>query len=199
MVVRGEQVYLDANFLVAIAWQPHIWHASANVLQEHLAERNIKLTLSSLALNEAIFQLKSLEQKARQKADAKPAPVAAPQPSAETEEDDLDFYDDEDEDDYARYNPRYKPVPQPPAPKPNIPEWSSALELALGKLPNVVQFEPPDLDFHRAVINGVRKMRLDPTDAFHYAAARRLNCPIVTNDAGFQRIGDVNLVVVTFF
>lgn len=198
MVVRGEQVYLDANFLVAIAWQPHIWNASARVLQEHLAERNIKLTLSSLALNEAIFQLKSLEQKARQKT----ADAPAPQPVTKDEDtDDLDeFYDDDDdEDDFARYNPRHKPVPVPPPPRSNVPEWSSALELALGNLPNVVQFEPPDLDFHRAVINGVRKLRLDPTDAFHYAAARRLNCPIVTNDAGFQRIGDASLVVVTFF
>jgi len=64
-VVRGKQVYLDANFLVGLAQPDHIWNASARGLLASLLERGTNLVLSSLALNEAIYQLTRLEQKNR--------------------------------------------------------------------------------------------------------------------------------------
>jgi predicted nucleic acid-binding protein len=160
MVVRGKQVYLDANFLVALAQPDHIWHGSAGALLASLLERGTALVLSSLALNEAIYQLTRLEQQGRKKL-------------AETAESEEPF--------------------------PNEPGWAANLNRALGSLGQPVFFEPPDLTFHRQVIRGVSELNLDPTDAFHYAAARRLAVPILTNDAGFQKIPDQNLVVVTFF
>ena len=153
-VVRGTQVYLDANFLVGLARPDHIWQASARALRDSLVERGTKLVLSSLAFNEVIYQLLRLEQK----------------DSAQTENE--------------------------PVPGSNWPERLD--EAALG-LPNLSFFEPPDAAFHRQVIRAVYDLKLDPTDAFHYAAARHLACPIVTNDVGFQKIPDQNLTIVTFF
>ncbi|MBN9388919.1 MAG: type II toxin-antitoxin system VapC family toxin [Chloroflexi bacterium] len=160
MVVRGKQVYLDANFLVALAQPDHIWHSSAGALLESLLERNTALVLSSLALNEAIYQLTRLEQKNRKKL-------------AEAGEAEETF--------------------------PTEPSWAASLNRALESLGQPVFFEPPDLAFHQQVIRGVGELNLDPTDAFHYAAARRLAVPILSNDVGFQKIPDQNLVVVTFF
>ena len=147
-VVKGTQVYLDANFLVALAWPAHIWHTQATNLCSSFKERQTALILSSLALNEAIYQLPRLIEKA--------------------------------------------------APEVQL-NWNETLSQTLTELPNLRSFEPPNLAFHQAVIRGVHDLHLDPTDAFHYAAARELNCPIVTNDAGFQKIPDQNLTVVTFF
>ena len=157
LVVRGKQVYLDANFLVALAQPDHVWHQSAGAIQASLAERSTNLVLSSLALNEAIYQLTRLEQKNRAKSG---------------------------EDGDASNN---------------TPGWGVQLNLALESLKNVVFFEPPDLAFHQQVIRAVNELNLDPTDAFHYSAAKRLGCPILSNDVGFQKIPDQNLVVVTFF
>lgn len=154
--MRGQQVYLDANFLVALSWPAHIWHTSASGLLTSFSERNTRLLLSSLALNEAIYQLMRLEE--RDKAE-----------------------NNDGEGSTSRQ------------------EWPEFLDSTLLSLPNIQTFEPPDLDFHRQVIKAVRDLKLDPTDAFHYSAARRLLCPIVTNDTGFQKIPDQNLVVVTFF
>jgi predicted nucleic acid-binding protein len=153
-VVRGTQVYLDANFLVGLARPDHIWHASASALRDSLAERGTKLVLSSLAFNEVIYQLLRLEQK----------------DSLQTEEE--------------------------PALTTN---WPERLDEATLSLPNLSFFEPPDAAFQRQVIRAVYELKLDPTDAFHYAAARRLACPIVTNDVGFQKIPDQNLTIITFF
>lgn len=154
-VVRGKQVYLDANFLVALAHPTHIWHGSAGMLLASLSEQGTRLVLSSLALNEAIYQLIRLEQKNRT---------------------------------------------EPGAVETNLePGWANQLNQTLSTLTNPVFFEPPDLTFHEQVIRAVGELNLDPTDAFHYSAARRLTCPIVTNDVGFQKISDQNLVVVTFF
>ncbi|MDB5079660.1 MAG: Ribonuclease VapC [Chloroflexi bacterium] len=158
-VVRGKQVYLDANFLVGLAQPGHIWNSSACGILASLSERGTKLVLSALALNEAIYQLDRLEQKNR----ARPGDTGSNEPpSLET-------------------------------------GWAARLEQALESLSNLVFFEPPDLDFHRQVIRAVGELNLDPTDAFHYTAARRLACPILSNDVGFQKIPDQNLVVVTFF
>lgn len=162
MVVRGKQVYLDANFLVALAQPGHIWHTSAGSLLASLSERDTGLVLSSLALNEAIYQLTRLEQKSQ----ARP-----PEPAEFVTE--------------LTSNTE--------------PGWASHLNQALESLSNLVFFEPPNLAFHRQVIRAVGELNLDPTDAFHYSAARHLACPILTNDAGFQKIPDQNLVVVTFF
>ena len=63
VVVRGTQVYLDANFVVGLAWPAHIWHPQAQALLGSLTERATGLVLSSLALSEAIYQLMRLEQK----------------------------------------------------------------------------------------------------------------------------------------
>lgn len=164
MVVRGAQVYLDANFLVGLAWPGHIWHASANALRASFAERNTVLVLSSLAFNEAIYQLVRLEQKDRDKYEEE----------GKTEED----------------------VNTVPSVKGS---WAEQLDEAALGLPNLQFFEPPDALFHRQVIRAVRELNLDPTDAFHYAATRRLNCPLVSNDVGFQKIADQNLTIVTFF
>ncbi len=156
-VVRGTQVYLDANFLVGLARPSHIWHTNATALLSSLTERSTRLVLSSLALNEAIYQLLRLEQK--------------------------DYEQAEEEDALAEPGPG----------------WAERLDETTLALPNLNFFEPPDAAFHRQVIRAVRELNLDPTDAFHYSAARRLACPIVTNDVGFQKISDQNLTVVTFF
>jgi predicted nucleic acid-binding protein len=153
-VVRGTQVYLDANFLVGLARPDHIWHASASALREALAERGTRLVLSSLAFNEVIYQLLRLEQKDASQAENELASGM---------------------------------------------NWPERLEAAALDLPNLSFFEPPDAAFHRQVIRGVYDLKLDPTDAFHYAAAHHLACPIVTNDVGFQKIPDQNLTIVTFF
>jgi predicted nucleic acid-binding protein len=162
MVVRGKQVYLDANFLVALAQPGHVWHNSAGALLASLSERATDLVLSSLALNEAIYQLTRLEQKSRASL-SETAELPAETPSNDA------------------------------------PGWASNLNQALETLSNPVFFEPPDLAFHQQVVRAVTELNLDPTDAFHYSAARRLACPILTNDVGFQKIPDMNLVVVTFF
>ncbi len=162
MVVRGKQVYLDANFLVALAEPGHVWHTSAGALLASLSARATNLALSSLALNEAIYQLTRLEQKNRARL-SEPGELAA------------------------------KTISN------NEPGWAANLKAALESLSNLVFFEPPDLAFHQQVIRAVSELNLDPTDAFHYSAAHRLACPILTNDAGFQKIPDQNLVVVTFF
>jgi predicted nucleic acid-binding protein len=153
-VVRGTQVYLDANFLVGLARPDHIWHASASALRDSLVERATKLILSSLAFNEVIYQLLRLEQKDKDQSEAEPAPGA---------------------------------------------NWPERLDKAVLSLSNLSFFEPPDAAFHRQVSRAVYDLKLDPTDAFHYAATRRLACPIVTNDAGFQKIPDQNLTIITFF
>lgn len=161
-VVRGKQVYLDANFLVGLAQPDHIWHISASGLLASLLERGTNLVLSSLALNEAIYQLTRLEQKNRasllESGEAAGSELLASEPG-----------------------------------------WAGLLNLTLESLSNLVFFEPPDLAFHRQVIRAVGELNLDPTDAFHYSAVRRLACPILSNDVGFQKIPDQNLVVVTFF
>ncbi len=161
-VVRGKQVYLDANFLVGLAQPDHIWHSSASGLLASLLERGTKLVLSSLALNEAIYQLIRLEQKTQ-------ARLAESGDDAGSE--------------LAAAGPG----------------WAGLLIQTLESLSNLVFFEPPDLAFHRQVIRAVQELNLDPTDAFHYSAAHRLACPILSNDVGFQKIPDQNLVVVTFF
>ncbi len=158
-VVRGKQVYLDANFLVALSAPEHIWHTNARGLQQMLAERELTLILSSLAFNEAIYQLLK-----------RPAPAEAENEEANS----------------------------------SVPRsllWPDRLSENVLKLPHLKSFEPPDpaLAFHRQTIRGVSELGLDPTDAFHYAAARYLNCPIITNDAGFQKIPDQNLTIVTFY
>lgn len=168
-VVRGSQVYLDANFLVGLAWAEHIWQNSASALLASLSERKTKLLLSSLALNEAIYQLMRLEEKDR-----------ARQAESDEEEDWEEEGDREE----------IKPVRL---------GWAERLDETLLSLPDLAFFEPPDVDFHRQVIRAVRDLNLDPTDAFHYSAARRVGCPLVSNDVGFQKIPDQNLVVVTFF
>ncbi len=169
LVVRGVQVYLDANFLVGLARPGHIWHASASGLLASLNQRETRLVLSSLAFNEAIYQLLRLEQKDNQ---------AQTEPEADVADLNLDS------------------TPTDPAPPKS---WAERLDDAALGLPNLTFFEPPDAAFHRQVVRGVRELNLDPTDAFHYAAARRLACPLVSNDVGFQKIPDQNLVVVTFF
>jgi predicted nucleic acid-binding protein len=73
------------------------------------------------------------------------------------------------------------------------------LEEALFSAPNLKYFEPPNTNFHRQTLNAIFSYKLDPTDAFHYTAARHLNCPLVSNDAGFQKILDPNLTIITFF
>jgi predicted nucleic acid-binding protein len=164
-VVRGKQVYLDANFLVSLAQPDHIWHSSAHDLLASLLERGTKLVLSSLALNEAIYQLTRLEQKNR-------ARLEEPDEVAGSELLTIG------------------------------PGWAGMLNQALVSLSlsgNLGFFEPPDMAFHQQVIRAVQELNLDPTDAFHYSAARRLACPILSNDVGFQKIPDQNLVVVTFF
>jgi predicted nucleic acid-binding protein len=153
-VVRAQQVYLDANFLLALSVPEHIWHNNAKGLLQVLQERKITLMLSSLALNEVIYQLLKL----------------ARQPSLE------------------ETNPLPPPLP-----------WPDRLNEAVLKLDNLKNFEPTELAFHRQTIRGVAELGLDPTDAFHYAAAHYLNCPIVTNDAGFQKIADQHLTIVTFY
>ena len=80
-----------------------------------------------------------------------------------------------------------------------VANWPERLDEAVLGLPNLSFFEPPEAAFHRQVIRAVYDLKLDPTDAFHYAAARHLACPIVTNDVGFQKIPDQNLTIVTFF
>jgi predicted nucleic acid-binding protein len=165
-VVRGKQVYLDANFLVGLAQPDHIWHSSAYGLLASLLERGTKLVLSSLALNEAIYQLTRLEQKNRARLE---------EPGEAAGENEL---------------------------LTDGPGWAGMLNQTLDSLSisgHLVFFEPPDLAFHRQVIRAVMELNLDPTDAFHYSAAHRLACPILSNDVGFQKIPDQNLVVVTFF
>lgn len=144
-VVRGQQVYLDANFLVGLSAPGHIWHSSARGLLAALQSRDMGLVLSSLALNEAIYQLMRLDEAV--------GPV----------------------------------------------RWPDQISEAVLKLPNLKNFEPPDQTFHRQTMRGVAELGLDPTDAFHYAAARYLNCPLVSNDAGFLKIPDQSLTVVTFY
>ncbi len=158
-VVRGAQVYLDANFLVGLAWAEHIWHSQATALRDSLVKHSTQMILSSLAFNEAIYQLLRLEEKKRDTAQDALSDTSAVIPSS----------------------------------------WADLLDQSTFNIPNLAYFEPPDAAFHRQVIRAVRELNLDPTDAFHYAATRHLNCPIITNDAGFQKIPDQNLTIVTFF
>ncbi|MEI6045619.1 MAG: type II toxin-antitoxin system VapC family toxin [Chloroflexota bacterium] len=153
-VVRAQQVYLDANFLLSLSLPDHIWHLNASGLLQALQERKITLVLSSLALNEVIYQHLKL---ARQNLEQPPNPLLPPLP------------------------------------------WPDRLNEAVLKLGNLKNFEPPDPAFHRQTIRGVAELGLDPTDAFHYAAARYLNAPLVSNDAGFQKIADQHLTIVTFY
>lgn len=202
-VVRNPKIYLDANFLVGLAWPWHVWNSSANLMLAHLAEQQTGLALSSLAMNEAIFQLKSFEQKANQKQAAlqneavKQAETSKADLGQEEEFDDNDDNDYADEPDLRRY--RLKPAKTSPVAKPKSPQWPDLLEQMLAKLPNLGFFEPDDTAFHLEVIRAVHQFKLDPTDAFHYAAAKQLDCPILTNDAGFQKIPDAGLTVITFF
>jgi|GEM_PF-2043951 len=154
LAVRGPQVYLDANFIVGLGRPYHIWHATANALLAHLQERNTNLILSSLALNEAIYQLIRLNEKDRDT------------PESESEHEN---------------------------------SLTLRLDDVLLKLPQLRPFEPVDPAFHRQTLKAITDLGLDPTDAFHYTAARHLACPIVTNDAGFQKIPDSQLTIVTFF
>ncbi len=142
--------------MVALANPDHIWHTNAWGLLESLQSRNTSLLISSLALNEVIYQLLYLEKK-----------VEPPAEESET--------------------------------LPTWNRWPDRVNENILKLSNLKIFEPPGLDFHRQTIKGVTEWGLDPTDAFHYAAAHSLNCPIITNDAGFQKIPDQNLVIVTFY
>ncbi len=158
LVVRAAQVYLDANFLVALAWPEHIWHASATGLSAAMQARGTRLILSSLAFNEAIYQLIKLAEKEQ----SRRSEAAGFDNGAEL-------------------------------------NWHSSLDRAVAGLATLDFFEPANISFQRQVIRAVRDLNLDPTDAFHYAAAARLNCPIVTNDVGFQKLPDANLTVVTFF
>jgi predicted nucleic acid-binding protein len=73
------------------------------------------------------------------------------------------------------------------------------LEEKLLGLSNLRYFEPPNANFHRQTLNAILNYNLDPTDAFHYTVARHLNCPLVSNDAGFQKIPDPNLTIITFY
>lgn len=141
MVVRGKRVYLDANFLVGLANSEHIWNTSATLLLASFKERGTILVLSSLAFNEAIYQLSRLS-----------------------------------EDD-----------------------WYEHLIINLLSYINLSFFEPPDAAFNLDLIRVIREFKLDPTDAFHYCAARKIGCPLVTNDVGFQKIADQSLTLVTFF
>ncbi|MEI7553980.1 type II toxin-antitoxin system VapC family toxin [Candidatus Chlorohelix sp.] len=150
LAVKASKVYLDANFIVALAHPAHIWHANALALLAHFNERNTGLTLSSLALNEAIYQLMRLREKESD------SPEAVP----------------------------------------NLSLW---LDDILLRSPLLRLFEPPDLAFHRKTLKAIAEHELDPTDAFHYIAARHLNCPLLSNDAGFQKIPDEHLLIVTFF
>jgi predicted nucleic acid-binding protein len=162
--VRAKQVYLDANFLLALSVPEHIWHESASGLLQSFQERNTPLVLSSLALNEVIYQLLRLARRDEETTKAAEEVV--------TEMDDI---------------------------QPRPLSWPERLNEAVLKLPNLKNFEPPDAAFHRQTIKGVSELGLDPTDAFHYAAARALACPLVSNDAGFQKIPDQNLTIVTFY
>jgi predicted nucleic acid-binding protein len=152
--VRATRVYPDANFIVALGHAGHIWHENAHALLAHFVERGTPLLLSSLALNEAIYQLLRLEEKE------------------------------------AQIVPGENPVPL---------SLALRLEDALFSQPVLRFFEPPAAAFHRQTLKAIAELGLDPTDAFHYTAARHLSCPLVTNDAGFQKIPDSHLTLVTFF
>lgn len=200
IVVRNPKIYLDANFLVGLAWPWHVWNSSANLMLAHLAEQQTQLALSSLAMNEAIFQLKSFEQKANQKQAAlqnETAKVIETPETAPNLEEDFDDNDYADEPNLRQY--RLKSAKTSPVAKPKAPQWPGLLEQMLEKLPNLSFFEPADTAFHLEVIRAVHQFKLDPTDAFHYAVAKQLGCPILTNDAGFQKIPDSGLTVITFF
>jgi predicted nucleic acid-binding protein len=158
LAVRGTQVYLDANFVVGLLRVNHVWHNTANALLEHLNQKQINLVLSSLALNEAIYQLLRLTEKDKENAGT----VDPPEKSGER-------------------------------------EILSKIEESLFSAVNLCYFEAPNTNFHRQTLNAIFNYGLDPTDAFHYAAARHLNCPLVSNDAGFQKIPDPNLTLITFF
>ncbi len=167
--VRAQQVYMDTNFLVGLSEPGHIWHNSAQALLQELEARKINLILSSLALNEAIYQLLSLEQKTRKM----------------SKEKEISALDESGLGNSGKAES-------------NLP-WPDRLTEAVLKLPNLKNFESADNALHRQTIKGVAELGLDPTDAFHYAAARYLNCPLVSNDAGFQKIADQNLTIVTFY
>lgn len=163
MSVRASQVYVDANFVVALSRPVHIWHMQAQALVAALQERGTKINLSSLAFNEAIYQLLRLAQKDQNEdATASLPPV----------QDDI--------------NPHYALV-------------LNQLDEAVLSLPLLQLFEPPNPKLLRRALHSVVEYKLDPADAFHYEAARRLNCPLVTNDVQFQKIPDPNFTVVTFF
>lgn len=167
MAVRASQVYLDANFLVALSRPTHVWHNTAEALLANLQERNIKLNLSSLAFNEAVYQVLKLAQR--------------DQPSQQDIITEAALFDPEEN---------------------TAKNYSSALgwlDTVLLDSPNLQFFEPPNARLHHRTIQAITEYGLDPTDAFHYEAAHRLNCPIITNDVQFQRIPDPNLTIVTFF
>lgn len=169
-VVRAKQVYLDANFLVALSSPEHIWHANACGLLEALQQREIMLVLSSLALNEAIYQLLSLERKRDKNQAVLEVELEEENPGQDNRASDI-----------------------------QVLPWYDRLNEEVLKLPGLKTFEPPDPSFHRQTIKNVADLGLDPTDAFHYAATRALVCPLVSNDAGFQKIPDQNLTIVTFY
>jgi predicted nucleic acid-binding protein len=146
--VRASQVYLDANFIVALARTAHIWQTNASALMAHFKERGTTLSLSSLALNEATYQLIRLAEKDETPSDS---------------------------------------------------NLALRLDDVLLSLPILRPFEPAEPSFHRLTLKAIAELGLDPTDAFHYTAARRLGCPLVSNDAGFQKIPDEHLTLVTFF
>ena len=163
-MIRATQVYLDANFLVALSRPAHIWHANAQALQTALQERQVKLNLSALAFNEAIYQLVRLAQ--RDEAGNAYAPDEALFGAGETK--------------------NYAPA-------------LTRLDETVLNLPGLQFFEPPNAKMHRRVLRAISELELDPTDAFHYEAAHRLNCPLVSNDVQFQRVPDPNLTIITFF
>jgi len=153
-VIKAQQVYLDANFLLALSVPGHLWHTQARGLLEALQARNTALVLSSLALNEVIYQLLRLHRQ-QEEAGLTDGSITLP--------------------------------------------WQDRLNETVLKLPNLKHFEPGEAAFHRQTIRGVSELGLDPTDAFHYEAAHRLNCPLVSNDVQFQRVPDPNLTIITFF
>jgi predicted nucleic acid-binding protein len=174
MVVRASQVYLDANFLVALSRPTHIWHTNAKALLASLQERHTKLNLSALAFNEAIYQLLRLAQRDTENPDT--LEDGEPTPLFNTTSDTAT----------ASSNRHYASV-------------LGRLDNTVLSLPDLQFFEPPNAKLHHRTLLTIVEFGLDPTDAFHYEAAHRLNCPIVTNDVQFQRIPDPNLTVVTFF
>lgn len=167
MAVRASQVYMDANFLVALSRPAHVWHGNATALLASLQERNIKLNLSSLAFNEAVYQALRLAQRDQ---------------TTQEDNNDSGVLFSPEENTTKNYSPALG--------------W---FDTVLLDLPNLQFFEPPNARLHHRTLHAITEFGLDPTDAFHYEAAHRLNCPLVTNDVQFQRIPDPNLTIITFF